>query len=426
MNNQNNPTWRNNQDKRTTLKKKNRLGNKGLLGIVLTIVGSAGISYINMDIVSTRLGLVFENLIGNFSYLSYLILFIGYFLAMGMMKANRVVVKELAEEEHSSSQTPSNIAQEKRWIDYLKKTYTYQNVITLLLLVVAVSPVLFKYLPLDIIKPLVANGVSVIGVITNIPAFVALVLYIVIIFKAMGVLSKVEFSSDPIEMIYNTMSPIINGFEYIEDKGIEQELFDDTKLFYTGIRYKSKNYIKGKYKGVAFQQADIDYNDVDFKSVKNLPTRTTEAIERERFKGRFIMIESEKKIDGHVIIKNKNNKHFNESYIKEAKLVKVLTEDDEFNRTYDIFATSEHEAFYVLSPAIMERLKTFEGFKSGEDFEEGVAVSFKDSTFSFAISNTRDTFYGLYFVASGEREVVKRILTDMSLITDSIVAIKTV
>ena len=88
-------------------------------------------------------------------------------------------------------------------------------------------------------------------------------------------------------------------------------------------------------------------------------------------------------------------------------------EDLEFNKNFCVYAQSEHEAFYILTPHFMEKLK-----EVTNKLNCGVMFCFVDNRLHIAIDNNEDSFECNVFKVINEQEIEADIIKDIKVITD--------
>ncbi len=105
--------------------------------------------------------------------------------------------------------------------------------------------------------------------------------------------------------------------------------------------------------------------------------------------------------------------------VRNRKYTKVKLESIQFNKKFKTYATSEHSAFYVLTPHFMEALMKFEQKNKGK-----IYFSFIDNVLNIGINNYVDTFELKIFKTldstvfdSFKREllVIKDVITELKL-----------
>lgn len=109
---------------------------------------------------------------------------------------------------------------------------------------------------------------------------------------------------------------------------------------WTGSQYKSEDLIKGKCKGVAFRQADIEIVRVSESKRKIYEVN-----------GQLREFEFVKPIQGLVLV----GKHGSNMDVRPG-MHRIDFENVDFNFKYDVYAEDEHSAFYIITPQFMEYL----------------------------------------------------------------------
>ena len=88
-------------------------------------------------------------------------------------------------------------------------------------------------------------------------------------------------------------------------------------------------------------------------------------------------------------------------------------EDIEFNKDFSVFTDLEHDAFYILTPHFMEKIKNI--YKK---LDCGLMFCFIDSKLHIAIDNYKDAFEYDVFKKINEEEIKADIMKDIELITN--------
>ena len=172
-----------------------------------------------------------------------------------------------------------------------------------------------------------------------------------------------------------------DGFKWIEDASDEyyQDILDsDVFPFFPNknIKHLYNDYFYGNYTGVF-----IDFSQGYYE---------TEKIGGKfEFFGCVIRIKMNKLFEGETIVRAKNAPF---SEMKVLELEKVILEDSEFNKKFNVFSTDQVEARYLLTTTFMERLKNisvkFKG--SGKIF-----CTFKNDNIYIAIE-TKEPMFSLF------------------------------
>lgn len=107
---------------------------------------------------------------------------------------------------------------------------------------------------------------------------------------------------------------------------------------------------------------------------------------------------------GNAIVSNSGNK---------LKFKKVMMEDQIFNKQFSIYAQDEHEAFYILTPSLMEKIKNLANSIKGK-----ILFCFIDNKLHIGLDNGKDSFEHSIFTKINENKILEEIAKDIKLITD--------
>ncbi len=134
--------------------------------------------------------------------------------------------------------------------------------------------------------------------------------------------------------------------QYIWNKGFTSDAVRSFGLSQLGNRFHSEDYISGIYKGILFEQSDVKIQ--NHTSGKNSHTTTY-------FSGRMFVFH----FTGRNVLPVQI---FSEGFsyrakpIERYKMHKINMESVDFNRSFDVKAANDYDAFYVLTPQMMEKL----------------------------------------------------------------------
>lgn len=148
--------------------------------------------------------------------------------------------------------------------------------------------------------------------------------------------------------------------DYQPDNGFSKEFVKNTYLIPYGNTYSSDDYIRGSYQQIQFERSDVCMQNV-VSDGKNTTTTTL-------FKGSWTVLTYPKKITSYLMIREK--KFLSDSkpgglFSNAPATEKVRFEDIDFNQNFDVFAQDQHDAFYVLTPHFIERIKKLEAETEG-------------------------------------------------------------
>ena len=143
--------------------------------------------------------------------------------------------------------------------------------------------------------------------------------------------------------------------EYDPDKGFDREFVKGSYLIPMGNRFFSDDYLCGSYRDVSFERSDICMQNV----TSNGKTTTTVTY----FQGSWTVFTFPKKISTYLMIREKeflSGGRPGGIFSNAPQTEKVKFEDIIFNGKFDVYAEDEHDAFYVITPQFMERIKYLE------------------------------------------------------------------
>lgn len=179
-----------------------------------------------------------------------------------------------------------------------------------------------------------------------------------------------EFKS---KYLVKEIEKIYPGCEYDPRKGFTSDEIYGAKILRRASRFYSEDYMKGIYEGVAFEAADVTLEDVH----NNGKQTTTVTV----FMGRVYKFQFNKKFRSNIIINQPS--FFNHLF----GWKRVKTESVEFNKELTVYSDDEYEAFYVLTPHLMEKLLELD-----RKYHDRICFSFINNRLYIAIDTRVDTF----------------------------------
>ena len=199
---------------------------------------------------------------------------------------------------------------------------------------------------------------------------------------------------------------IFSDVEYNSSKGFSEDFIRKVGMLDTGDSFESNDYISGKYKNIGFEQSDIHIQEVHEEKDSD---GNVEKVWETTFLGRVMVFDFNKKFKANLQVVSRG---FDAgAFASVGSIVKL--EDVEFNRDFIVYAQDEHEAFYILTPQFMEKIKNIT-----DKLNCGISFCFFDSKLHIAVDNNYDSFECNILKPLDENEVKDSILKDIKLITD--------
>ena len=208
--------------------------------------------------------------------------------------------------------------------------------------------------------------------------------------------------------VLNFLKQNFENIIYKPEEGINKKEIKKYNTLNLGDRFTSNDYIYGTYKNVKFEQSDIHiqkkYEEEDKDGNKIITWETI-------FEGRYMIFDFNKNFKANVQVISNN---FTKSSLPHSKNnTKVKLEDIEFNKMFKIYSEIEHDAFYILTPHFMEKIK-----KLYKELDAPIKLTFMENKLHVAVNNGEDSFEYNVLNPINEKEIEQDIIKDIKLITD--------
>lgn len=241
--------------------------------------------------------------------------------------------------------------------------------------------------------------------------FIILVVGIIITASAKSKPTKEFIKAFKEVFVKKSLENVFTNLVYEPEKGLNSSVIANTRMMNMGDRYSSNDYVSGKYKNINIVQADVHIEEEHETTDSDGHTsRTWVTI----FKGRWMVFDFNKVFKANIQVCQKG---FGNARISnwgaQIKYKKVMMEDQAFNNSFKTYAQDEHEAFYILTPSLMERIKKLTNNISGK-----LLFCFVDNKLHIGIQNGKDSFEHSIYKEINEEQVINEISKDIKLITD--------
>lgn len=272
-----------------------------------------------------------------------------------------------------------------------------------------------------------AYTIQLIGFICTILLFIVMLITtkkipLAFIIMIIGIVFTAIFSASPTKkftseykktLVFSALKSIFTDLTYEPEQGLAKSIIENTGMMDLGDRYSSNDYISGKYNNVDVVQADVH---IEKKTESRNSNGTTDTQWYTIFQGRWMVFDFNKsfKYNLQVCQKGFYNSIVN-NWGNNIKFKKVALEEQEFNKQFKVYAQNEQEAFYILTPTMMEKIKKLSNSINGK-----ILLCFIDNKLHVGIENDDDAFEPSIFVKVDEASAKEKILKDIKLITDFI------
>ena len=215
------------------------------------------------------------------------------------------------------------------------------------------------------------------------------------------------------EFVLKSLENKFTDLHYEPNSGIPFSTIASTKMMRMGDRYHSEDYVSAKYKNIQFEQSDVDIEE-EHSSTDSDGNRTTYYVTI--FKGRWMIFDFNKEFKANVQISQKS---FSNSKVqlffgkKENLYKRVYMESESFNQKFNVFAQNEHDAFYIITPSLMERIERLEAQNKGR-----LLFCFINNKLHIGIYDNKDSFEpGSVFKSIDETALLQNISSEIETIT---------
>ena len=211
--------------------------------------------------------------------------------------------------------------------------------------------------------------------------------------------------------VQSALKTVFTDLTYHPEQGMPRDVIASTKMMYMGDRYTSNDYISGRYKDIGFRQADVHIEE-ERESTDSDGNTTTYWVTI--FRGRWMIFDFNKTFKADLQVCQKffgNNKISN--WGNDTKFEKVKLESVDFNKRFNVYAQSDHEAFYLLTPPIMEKIIKLDDMNQGR-----LLLCFIDNKLHIGLYDGKDSFeHAPVFSQINEEQVRSNISNDIKQIT---------
>lgn len=177
---------------------------------------------------------------------------------------------------------------------------------------------------------------------------------------------------------------------------------NQTEMIRRPDRFNGEDLITGKYKEVSFEVSDIDLKQrVETRDSKG----NVHVSYQTYFKGRWYIFRFERRFTE--ILKIGEGSSF---HMGRRNLVKIDTESIEFNKKFQIFATSQEFGFYLITSSMLEKLMQLEKMHRGS-----IHYCFMNNELHVGVNDNKD-YMELSIKKPINEETIKSFMSDIDMI----------
>ena len=152
-------------------------------------------------------------------------------------------------------------------------------------------------------------------------------------------------------IVLEIFKSLFTDVKYLPEHGISRSVLDSTNMIDTGDNFYSDDYVSAKYKNVSFEFSDVEIQEeyTDSDGDKHIVTI---------FEGQWYVFDFNKSFKADLQVCEKGFRNAKRgSFFGPKKFSRVELEDIEFNKEFNVYAQNSLDAFYVLTPGTMTKIK---------------------------------------------------------------------
>ena len=184
-------------------------------------------------------------------------------------------------------------------------------------------------------------------------------------------------------MIDRVAKEYFSEYEYKPETGFAKDYLRSLGIMSFGSDYRSEDTLKGVYNGVPFTRADVYIADTTTDSEGNSSTTVY-------FRGQWLEIVPNKAFNTDLQIIQSGFSFTNRKkgiFTKKAERRHVLeTEDVDFNKRFQCLCQNDAEAFYLLTPSLMQAI-----MRLSEILPYKMMIAFVNNTLHVLVDTHRDS-----------------------------------
>lgn len=211
-------------------------------------------------------------------------------------------------------------------------------------------------------------------------------------------------------IILETFKTVFTDIKYNPESGLSESVIINTRMMSVGDRYYSNDHISAKYKNVNFEYADVEIQDEITDSDGDSHIVTI-------FKGQWFIFDFNKKFKANVQVCEKSFDGARRGVTTYSNGIykKVNMENVDFNKNFKIYAENEEDAFYILTPNMMEKIK-----KINDELSGNLLFCFINSKLHIGLHNGKDLFEPNVYKKINLEADKEKILNEIKIITEFI------
>ena len=203
---------------------------------------------------------------------------------------------------------------------------------------------------------------------------------------------------------------MFDSYEYHPEKGYDKDEITATGLMSMGNIYRSEDTIEGSYKGVSFRRADA--------YIAQMYSTGKSCYIIEFLNGTWLTFTYNKRFSSDLQIRTSGFKFANTKTgrlfnSEDERRHTFETENMEFNKLFDCTCQNDSEAFYLLTPRLMQMLMLLK-----DEFNCEFMLGFVQNRLHFAINSGKNNMEPPVFSSTSLEYEVEKVRKELKIITN--------
>ncbi len=212
--------------------------------------------------------------------------------------------------------------------------------------------------------------------------------------------------------VNDILNKVILNLEYKPKNGLTKEFVKNTHLIDTGDVFISNDYFRGSYKNV-----DLTFSNINIQEKSSIGVKTSFLT---TFRGNWMIFSFNKKFKSNVrIIENGFFGVAGNGLLLEYGYKNIKMEDVEFNKKFQTQAIDGFDAFYIMTPHMMHRIKRLTAKSKGK-----MIFGFINNDLHIVNASGKNIFEPSIYIKNNEKEIIKLINSQISLVTQFVEELK--
>lgn len=212
-----------------------------------------------------------------------------------------------------------------------------------------------------------------------------------------------------------SLEKTFDGLEYDVRNGFTEKYIRSLGCMEMGSDFESEDKFSGVYNGVPFESSEVYIANTTVQS--NGMSETTVF-----FHGRWTVFDFNKNFKYNLQVRQKGFTYAKKSgglFSSDRPMKKISMESSDFNRAFTVYGADEHEAFYLLTPALMAEMLRLRDFVKGK-----LMFCFIESKLHVALCDNKDSFEPPVFSRLTDEWLLNDITGEISKIVDFVDGLK--